>query len=121
MPSTRVGKRTPLPSLLATRLAVVVVGLFGPLGAASTAHADAADDAFLSLLQSDGITDNSREEVIQAGRKVCEYLDGGKTLEQVVYDVVFSSHLPAYDSGYFVGVSADAYCPQHAPQPAPNP
>jgi hypothetical protein len=34
-----------------------------------------------------------------------------------VYDVVFSSRLPAYDSGFFVGVSAVAYCPQHAPHP----
>jgi hypothetical protein len=31
--------------------------------------------------------------------------------------VVFSSHLPAYDSGFFVGASARAYCPQHGPHP----
>jgi uncharacterized protein DUF732 len=114
MTSTRVGKRTPPPLLLATCLVVVVVALFGPLEAASTAHADAADDAFLVMLQSDGITHDSPQAAIEAGRKVCEYLDQGKTLEQVVYDVVFSSHLPAYDSGYFVGASAHVYCPQHA-------
>ncbi len=45
MTSTRVSKRTPRPLLLATRLVVVVVALFGPLEAASTAHADAADDS----------------------------------------------------------------------------
>ena len=104
-------------SLLATRLAVVMVALLGPLGAAPTAHANAADDAFLAELQSDGVTDDSREAAIEAGHKVCEYLDQGKTLDQVVYDVVFSSHLPAYDSGYFVGASVRAYCPQHAPPP----
>ena len=94
----------------------MVVALFGPLGAASSAHADPADDAFLAMLQSDTITDDSPQAAIEAGHKVCEYLDQGKTLDQVVYDVVFSSHLPAYDSGYFVGVSVRAYCPQHAPQ-----
>lgn len=117
MTRTPVGKRTPPPSLLATCLVVVGVALFSPLGAASTSHADAADDAFLAMLQTDNISDDSREAAIEAGRKVCEYLDGGKTLEQVVYDVVFSSRLPAYDSGFFVGVSAVAYCPQHAPHP----
>lgn len=116
MTSTRVGKRTPLPLLLATRLVVVVVALLGPLEAASIAHADAADDAFLAMLQSDGITHESPDAAIEAGHKVCEDLDGGKTLAQVVNDVVFGSHLPAYDSGYFVVASARAYCPQHAPQ-----
>jgi hypothetical protein len=94
----------------------VVAALLGPLGAASTAHADPADDAFLGMLRSDGITHDSPQAAIEAGRKVCEYLGQGKTLEQVVYEVVFSSHLPAYDSGYFVGASARAYCPQYAPE-----
>lgn len=115
MTNTRVSTRAPLPLLLATRLVVVAVALFGPLGAASTAHADAADDAFLAELQSDGVSDDTREAAIEAGRKVCEYLDQGKTLDQIVYDVVFSSRLPAYDSGFFVGASVRAYCPQHAP------
>ncbi len=116
MTSTRAGKRTHTPARLAAQLVVVVVALFGPLGAASTAHADATDDAFLAMLRSDGISHESPEAAIEAGHKVCEYLDQGKTLEQVVYDVVFSSRLPAYDSGYFVGASTRAYCPQHAPQ-----
>jgi Protein of unknown function (DUF732) len=116
MTSTRVGKRSRLPLLLATRLVVAAVALLGPLGATPTAHADAADDAFLARLQSDGVTDDSQDAAIEAGHKVCEYLDQGKTLDQVVYDVLFSSHLPAYDSGYFVGASVHAYCPQHAPQ-----
>jgi hypothetical protein len=117
MTSTRVGWRTPLPLPFATRVVVVVVALFGPLGAASTAHADATDDAFLGMLQTDGITDDSLQAAIEAAHKVCEYLDQGKTIDQVVYDVVFSSHLPAYDSGYLVGASIRAYCPQHAPHP----
>jgi len=116
MTSTRVGKRTALRSLLATRLAVVALALFGPLGAASRAHADAADDTFLATLKADGIAHVSPEAAIEAGHKVCEYLEQGKTMDQVVYDVVFSSRLPAYDSGYFVGASTRVYCPQHVPE-----
>lgn len=93
-----------------------MLALIGPLGAASPARADAADDEFLAILKSDGITHVSPEAAIEAGRTVCQYLDQGKTLEQVAYDVVFSSRLPAYDSGYFVGASTRADCPQHAPQ-----
>ena len=117
MTSTRVTNRTSLPLPLVTRVVVVAVASLGPLGATPTAHADPADDAFLAELQSDGVADDSRAAAIEAGHKVCEYLDQGKTLDQVVYDVVFSSHLPAYDSGYFVGASVRAYCSQHAPHP----
>jgi hypothetical protein len=110
--STRRGK----PSPLATRLVVVVVALLGPLGAASTAHADARDDKFLAMLNYDGITDDTREAAIIAGHTACEKLDQGMSPAEVAYDVVFSSHLPAYDSGFFVGASMSAYCPQHQPQ-----
>src|SRR5277367_1428010 len=116
MTSTRVGKRTALRSLLATRLAVVALALFGPLGAASRAHADAADDTYLATLQADGITHVSPEAAIEAGHKVCEYLEQGTTMDQVVYDDVYSSRLPPYNSDYIGGASTRVYCPQHVPE-----
>ena len=69
------------------------------------------------MLQTDGITDDSLQAAIEAAHKVCEYLDQGKTIDQVVYDVVFSSHLPAYDSGYMVGAERSILLPEHAPHP----
>ncbi len=115
MTSSRIGKRSPL--LLLSRLAVVVAALLGPLGAASTAHADDADDTFfLALLKREGITDHiSPAHAIEAGHKVCEKLEQGMTPTDVAYDVLNSSNLPAYHSGYFVGASIRAYCPQYTP------
>ena len=99
----------------ATRLLVVVAALLlGPLGAAATAHADTNDDKFLSILKKEGITDHvSPAHAIEAGHTVCQKLDGGATPTQVASDVVNSSNMPAYHSGYFVGASIDAYCPQY--------
>ena len=104
----------PLLLLSAARLVVVVAALLGPLGATSTAHADAADDKFLATLKREGITDHvSPAHAIEAGHKVCEKLEQGMTPTDVAYDVLNSSNLPAYHSGYFVGASIDAYCPRH--------
>jgi hypothetical protein len=102
-------------SEMAIRLLVaVVVALLGPLGAASTAHADTNDDKFLTALKSEGITDHiSPEHAIEAGHIVCQKLDQGMTPTQVAADVLNSSNMPAYHSGYFVGASIKEYCPQY--------
>jgi hypothetical protein len=47
---------------------------------------------------------------------VCQKLDQGMTPNQVAADVLNSSNMPAYHSGYFVGVSIKEYCPQYAPK-----
>jgi len=118
MTSTHLGKRSPLLLLSAARLVVVVAALLGPLGAASTAQADDADDKFLVTLKREGITDHvSQAHAIEAGHKVCEKLQQGMTPTDVAYDVLNSSSLPAYHSGYFVGASIAAYCPQYTPPP----
>jgi hypothetical protein len=102
-------------------LAVVAVALLGSLGGASTAHADANDDAFLSLLRAQGITHVSPEAAIEAGHVVCQKLSQGMTPHQVAFDVLNSSSLPGYHSGYFVGASIRAYCPQYISLLAPQP
>jgi hypothetical protein len=103
-------------SEMAIRLLVaVVVALLGPLGAVSTAHADTNDDTFLAALKSQGITDHvSSKNAIEAGHTVCQKLDQGMTPTQVAADVLNSSNMPAYHSGYFVGASIKVYCPQYA-------
>jgi hypothetical protein len=100
---------------MATRVIVaVVVALIGLLASVSTAHADATDDKFLASLQSQGITDHiSPAHAIDAGHFVCVKLDNGVTPTNVVNDVLYSSNMPAYHCGFFVGASIDAYCPRH--------
>lgn len=98
-------------------LVAMAVALLGPLGAASTAHADTSDNKFLAEMKTEGITDHiSAEHAIEAAHSVCQKLDGGETATQVANDVLNSSSMPAYQSGYFVGASIDAYCTQYAPK-----
>ncbi|OMC07767.1 DUF732 domain-containing protein [Mycobacterium sp. SP-6446] len=103
---------------MAIRLFVAaMVALLGPFAAVSTAHADTNDDKFLKALKSEGITDHvSASHAIEAGHMVCQKLDQGMTPNQVAADVLNSSSMPAYHSGYFVGVSIKEYCPQYAPK-----
>jgi Protein of unknown function (DUF732) len=78
------------------------------------AYADNIDDKFLSDLRSEGISDHlSNSHAIDAGHVVCVQLDNGMSTADVVNDVLNSSQMPAYHSGFFVGASIDAYCPRH--------
>jgi Protein of unknown function (DUF732) len=95
-------------------MAAVFIGL---LAAVPTARADATDDTFLASLKSEGITDHtSSGHAIEAGHFVCTKLDNGVPVNDVVSDVLMSSNMPAYHSGYFVGAAIDAYCPRHKSQ-----
>ncbi len=101
-----------------TRLLVAVaVALIGPLGAVSTAHADTADNNFLAMLKSEGITDHiSPQHAIDAAHSVCQKLDEGESPTAIANDVLNSSTMPAYHCGYFVGAAIKAYCPQYTPE-----
>lgn len=121
MTTTHVHSPSRVLSLLAACV-VLVVALLGPPGApASTAHADPADaDAkFLAALSSRGITYESPEVMIAAGRVACTELDQGETPGQVAQDVMnnkdvlTSSNLDAFHAGFFVGASIGAYCPKY--------
>ena len=94
-------------------VAVVLLALLGNL-AVPTAHANPVDDKFLASLRSAGIDDHvSTSHAIEAGHFVCVKLDSGLSPNQVAQDVLQSSNMPAYSSGFFVGASIDAYCPRH--------
>jgi hypothetical protein len=100
---------------MVVRLLAVVAALFiGPMGAIATAQANTSDDKFISTIKSEGITDHvSSAHAIEAAHSVCQKLDGGESPTAVANDVLNSSTMPAYHSGYFVGASIDAYCPQY--------
>lgn len=102
--------------------AITLFALTGPLGAIGigAAHADTADTKFLKLLQTEGITDHiSSAHAIEAGHTVCNKLDQGLTPTEVASDILNSSSMPAYHSGYFVGAAIEAYCPQYQPEETP--
>jgi len=98
-------------TLIATASATAAIGWAAPV-----AHADTNDGKFLAALKSEGITDHvSPQHAIEAAHTVCQKLDAGQTPTQVANDVLNSSAMPAYQSGYFVGASIKEYCPQHMP------
>ncbi|HTQ18615.1 DUF732 domain-containing protein [Mycobacterium sp.] len=104
------------------RVLVMAAALLGPLGAVATANADSNDDKFLAMLRSEGITDHiSASHAIEAAHTVCTKLDSGMSPAEVAGDVLNSSTMPAYHSGYFVGASIKAYCPQYTPEEGSNP
>ncbi|QNI07056.1 DUF732 domain-containing protein [Mycobacterium kubicae] len=100
------------------RILVVTVALLGPLGAIGTAQADTSSDAkFIALLKNEGISDHiSPAHAIEGGHMVCTKLDQGMTPTEVANDVLNSSSMPAYHSGYFVGAAIEIYCPQYEPE-----
>ena len=100
---------------MATRpLVATAVVLIGLAASAPAAPADAVDDKFLTQLKSEGITDHvSSAHAIEAGHFVCVKLDNGVSASDVVTDVLNSSNMPAYHSGFFVGATIDSYCPRH--------
>ena len=100
---------------MVTRLFVAMtVALIGLLASVATANADPVDAKFLAALKSEGITDHvSSDHAIEAGHFVCVKLDNGTSPTDVVSDVLFSSGMPVYHAGFFVGASIDAYCPRH--------
>ena len=105
-------------SMRAFATLIAAAGAAGAIGlAAPVAHADTNDGKFLAALKAEGITDHiSPQHAIEAGHIVCQKLDAGQTPTQVANDVLNSSAMPAYQSGYFVGASINAYCPQYAPK-----
>lgn len=94
--------------------AAMVLGAALGLLSAAPAHADKTDDKFIADLRTEGITDHvSNAHAIEAGHFVCVKLDNGMSPNDVANDVLNSSSMPAYHSGFFVGASIDAYCPRH--------
>ncbi|OBJ56374.1 DUF732 domain-containing protein [Mycobacterium sp. 1423905.2] len=98
-------------------IAAVAIGVLGPLGAVSTAHADANDAKFLAALRSEGITDHiPADYAIQAAHAICQNLESGKSPKDMATEMVDKGEMPAYHAGYFVGASIQDYCPQQMPK-----
>jgi len=115
MTSTHIGNLSPLRTLWAVGFALAAA-MVGALGTASTAHADNTDQAFISTLRAHGIEHESEQTEIMAGHLVCHQLAMGKTPQQVATDVMSSSTLDGDNSGFFVAIAEEAYCPQYSNQ-----
>jgi hypothetical protein len=100
---------------LVTRLLLGIgLALVGLLAQTPGAHADTTDQKFLAALEEQGIIDQaSAGHAIEAAHFICDRLDTGESPADVMQDVLRSSSLTEFHSGFFVAQSIYTYCPRH--------
>jgi hypothetical protein len=81
---------------------------------ASPASADTTDDAFIAALAKQGIVITDRDTTIATAHKVCSGFDKNYKSAVLAMKLVRDTDLSLKQSGYFIGVSVSAYCPQYA-------
>jgi hypothetical protein len=79
---------------------------------AAPASAGSPDDAFVAALAKDGITMSSPNSAIAAARTVCAELGDNQNTSVLAMSLMKDTGLSLQQSGYFVGASMSAYCPQ---------
>ncbi|OBB85229.1 hypothetical protein A5760_08715 [Mycobacterium colombiense] len=84
------------------------------LAAAPLSHADTTDQKFLAAVEAQGVIDQaSAGHAIEAAHYVCARLDAGDTPLEVMQEVLTSSGLPEFHTGFFVAQSIYSYCLRH--------
>jgi hypothetical protein len=92
---------------------VCTVSLFAAaLVCAAPASADENDDAFVAALPNGGITMSDPNTAIALARTVCAGLDANQPVSLVAMKLMQDTNLTPRQSGYFIGLSVAAYCPQ---------
>jgi hypothetical protein len=79
---------------------------------AAPASADQNDDAFLAGLANGGITMPDPNAAIATARTVCAGLDANQPVSLVAMKLMKDTNLTPRQSGFFIGLSVSAYCPQ---------
>lgn len=79
---------------------------------AARASADPTDDAFLGALSNYGIVMNDGNSAISLAHTVCAGFDKNPNSNVMAMRVMKEANLTLKQSGFFVGASISAYCPQ---------
>ena len=97
------------------RRVLVALGIASSLGVAIPAHADpTADASFLEAVKQADITFTDSNSAVTAGKTVCEFLDQGKAMADVVALVMQqNSAISNVSAAKFTAIAASAYCPQY--------
>jgi hypothetical protein len=96
------------------RLLPVLTSVAAIIGMAAPAHADSNNDdqAFLAALAKAGITYQSPERAVAAGKKVCDLASGGKTQLEILRDIRdLNPGFTLDGAAKFTEAAANAYCP----------
>lgn len=93
------------------------IGIASSLSIAIPAHADPSSDAgFVEAVKQAGITFTDSSSAVTAGKTVCEFMDQGKSMIDVIALVMQqNSGISNVNAAKFTAISESAYCPQHLP------
>ncbi len=80
---------------------------------AAPASADQTDDAFVAALTKGGITMSDPNTAIAMAHTVCAGLDTNQNASFLAMKLMKDTDLSPRQSGYFIGLSVAAYCPQY--------
>ena len=106
-------------------LLVTLTSLAAIIGLAIPTHADSTDDAFIASLQAAGVTYSDPDAAIGAGKWVCDKVNGGTEMSDVVKTLTSkNASLNPDKASKFAAIAANAYCPDaisstSAPSSAP--
>ncbi|SOJ56561.1 hypothetical protein MSIMFB_04039 [Mycobacterium simulans] len=103
-----------ITAALTTAIGAAAVGL--AVATAGAASASTADEAFISQMESVGVTFSSPQAAVQEGHQVCKELAAGNTGSQIASEIVSQTNLTSKQAAYFVVYATKDYCPQYASQ-----
>jgi Protein of unknown function (DUF732) len=83
------------------------------LGSEAPASADPTDAAFVAALAKDGISMPGPGNAIATAHGVCAGLDSNESSSVLAVKLMKQEDLSAKQSGYFIGLSVAAYCPEN--------
>ncbi|MGO9385043.1 MAG: DUF732 domain-containing protein [Mycobacterium sp.] len=83
------------------------------LVSAAPASADQTDDAFVAALAKGGITMSDPDAAIATAHTVCAGLDTNQDASALAMKLMQDADLSPKETGYFIGLSVAAYCPQY--------
>ena len=91
---------------------LALAGFAAVIGMAAPAYADSADDSFVASLKSAGITFSDQDAAVGAGKWVCDKVNGGTDMSDVVKTLTSkNASLNPDKASKFAAIAANAYCP----------
>ena len=112
------------------KLILALISFAAMVGIAAPAHADSTDDSFIASLKAAGITYTDQDAAVGAGKWVCDKVNGGTDMSDVVTTLTKkNTSLNPDKASKFAAIAANAYCPDavsttssasDTPSPAPS-
>jgi hypothetical protein len=100
--------------------AVGAVFLSAALVSAAPAAADPTDDAFVAALAKGGISMSDPDTAIGMAHSVCSGLDANQSSSVLAMKIMKETDFTPKQSGFFIGLSIAAYCPQFKDKTDPS-